>query len=281
MAWLQLLRIRQWYKNLVVFLPLLFVGMLFESNALRDTLIGFLILSFVSSANYILNDIIDLQADKKHPEKRLRPLASGTIGIGSAIGVFILLLAVAITSAQLFSAYFSYAIAGLFISTLLYSLFLKNEPFVDILLISINFVLRAVSGTFIINVAVSPWLILCPFFLALFLATGKRIADNQFLGKKAALHKPVLQYYSKEISSVLLTITATCTILCYSLYAFLNNKGKLIFTLPFAVYVILRYTYLINSGSEISRHPEKAYKDIRLVASILAWIVLTIAILYI
>ena len=170
---------------------------------------------------------------------------------------------------------------SLFVLTQFYSFFFKRIVFADILVIAILFVIRAVSGVYIINVEISMWLILCPFFLSLFLSTGKRRSNLVLLKEKAAETKKVLQYYTVELTDSLILISTTLFIISYTLYCFLSDHNHLIYTLPFALYVIFRYFYLIKSGSIIARHPEKIRKDIPIVLGILLWIISVIVILYI
>ncbi|MFA6088468.1 MAG: UbiA prenyltransferase family protein [Candidatus Woesearchaeota archaeon] len=262
--YIQLIRIKQWYKNIVVFLPIFFVGEFFSSTLLLQVFLGFIALSFMSSVNYVINDFLDIKRDKKHPEKKERPLASGRISVFEAIIVAIILFGLSIIISLELGVMFLICVLVLFGLTLLYSIYLKKEAVADVIAIALNFVVRAISGTFIINVFISPWLIVCPFFLALFLAVGKREADLRFLKGSALQHKEVLKYYTIEMTSTLMVISTTCLIISYSLYSF-SKTSKLLLTLPFAIYAIFRYYYLIQSGSEIARHPEKMYKDIRLI----------------
>jgi len=272
---LKLMRVKQWYKNLIIFLPLIFSESLFDFTYLFFTLLGFVSLSFVSSSYYIINDIVDKEKDQKHPEKKLRPIASGKIKIWQGTVLSIFLFAISITIALNLSLYFTYFVLALFILTIIYSFFLKNEPFVDILVIAINFVIRAVSGAFVFvmnnkpYVEISSWLILCPFFLALFLDIGKREADLKLLGKKAYQHKKVLKVYNKGLTRALMLIATTLLIITYSLYVFFSDFPLLLLTLPLALYIIFRFFYLIESGSAIARHPELIYRDKRMVLAIL------------
>ena len=277
---LKLLRIPQWYKNLVIFLALFFSANLLDLNKLALTVCGLIILCLASSGNYILNDIIDIKKDRKHPEKKNRPLASGKISILTALIFVSLLFIGSFYWAFQLSSNFFYTVLSLVSLTLLYSLFLKKEIFVDVLIISINFVIRAVSGAFLINVSVSPWLILCPFFLALFLASGKRYSELGFLKKKAADFRIVLKKYTPELTMSLMNISTALLIVCYSFYSFLSDYNLLI-TLPFALYVIFRYYYLVKIGSEISRKPEKILKDYRMIIGILLWIILVFWLIYV
>ncbi len=276
----RLLRPGQWYKNFLIFLPILFSGNLFAIEFLLLTIVGFFALCFVSSGNYIINDIIDIRKDKLHPEKKKRPLVSGKIRIWQAVVLFVFLLTAGIVLAGILNEYFFLSVLALFILTSGYSLFLKNEAFLDIIIIGINFVIRASSGAFIIDVKISPWLIIGVFFLSLFLSAGKRRADSSFLGKKALFHKNSLKIYSNEITNALMIIATTLLILSYTFYSFLSEHSYLIFTLPFALYLIFRYFSLVYAGSIIARHPEKVFKDWRMMIGLFLWIIVTLIILY-
>ncbi|MEK6816348.1 MAG: UbiA prenyltransferase family protein, partial [Nanoarchaeota archaeon] len=175
--YLSLIRISQWYKNLLIFLPLIFAGQMYNIESLLITFFGFASLCLISSASYIINDIIDRKKDQAHPEKRYRMIASGRIKPSAGFIISILLLATGIGIASNLTKNFLYASAALFLLTMLYTLYLKREPFADIITIAVNFVIRAVAGALAINVRISPWLILCTFFLSLLISIGKRKAD--------------------------------------------------------------------------------------------------------
>lgn len=283
---IQLLRVRQWYKNLLIFLPIIFGQQLGDISALLATSIGFFSLCFLSSANYIINDILDQEEDKNHPEKRNRPIASGKIRSWQGAVIAATSLIVAFALGMLLSREFLYVLAAIFVISQLYTFVLKKEVFADILAISIIFVARAVSGAYVITIAskpyiwISPWLILCPFFLSLFMAAGKREADVLFLGEKAIAHRKVLASYSRETTKALSYISTTLLIISYSLYSFLGVNQKLIYTLPFALYVVFRYLNLIETGNVIARHPELVYKDGRLMIAAMLWFASVLAILY-
>lgn len=282
---LQLIRVHQWYKNLVIFLPIVFVGQVIINNQLNipgltKTFLGFIVLCLISSSSYIINDLIDRKKDLFHPEKKNRPLASEKVSIKQAFLVFLILFTLSILTAFNLSLFFLYSILTLFLFNLAYSLFLKNEMFLDILIIAINFVIRAISGTFIIQVSISPWLILCTFLLSLFLSVGKRHSDLIYLKEEAINHKPVLKDYTKEITNVLMIISTSLLIIAYSLYSFLSNYKNLIYTLPLSLYVIFRYFYLIYTGSIIARHPEKILKDKKITIGIILWLILIFLIIY-
>jgi 4-hydroxybenzoate polyprenyltransferase len=282
-----LLRVNQWYKNLLVFLPIVFGQQLSNTFALQKTVIGFFSLCFASSAYYIVNDIIDRKKDIHHPEAHKKHIAKGNVSVFSASVLMIMLLALSLGIAYTISMQFTYFVAALFAIAVLYSLWLKNEMFVDVIAISVNFVLRAVSGAFVVIIAgkpyveISPWLLICTFLLALFIAVGKRDSELIVLGKKAGKYKEVLQYYTPQMTSSVLVVSASALLLSYILYSFQSFNQKLIFTAPFAVYVVFRYLHLVYSGSRIPLSPGRFYKDRRLVAGALLWVVSVIYILYV
>jgi len=267
-----ILRPQQWYKNLLVFLPIFFAGQALNTQAITLAIFGFIALSLVSSANYIINDIADKQQDKYNPEKSNKPITAEKVSTKKA-GIIsgILLIAGLVLSYRL-SQKFAIAAIILFGITQLYTFVLKKEVLADILLIAINFVIRAVSGTFLTGLTISPWLVLCPFFLAIFLAVGKRHAELTLLGTEAEKTRTTLKQYTKELTTPLLIISTTALIISYALYSFLSNHN-LLFSLPFALYVIFRYFAFITQGSQIARSPELIIKDWRMLVGITFWII--------
>jgi 4-hydroxybenzoate polyprenyltransferase len=279
--YLKLLRPQQWYKNLLIFLPLIFVGQAFQARLVWVTALGFIALSLVSSFNYIINDIVDRTKDRAHPEKRSRPIASGKVPIWAALIVAFVLLLLGMRLAYVLDTKFMLIALALVISTQAYSFLLKKFAFADILTIGLNFVLRAMAGTFIIHVMISPWLILCTFFFALFLATGKRHADVLLLGKKAQQHKEALAFYTKDVTNALLLMTTVLLIASYCLYAVLGPHRALGMSIPFALFAIFRYFTHIYSGSPIARHPEKVITDWQMVTGMALWALTAFIALYI
>lgn len=273
---LNLFRVRQWYKNLVIFLAIIFGGKLFDIQSWEALLLGYIALCLISSANYIINDIIDFRKDRLHPEKKNRPLAAGKISLVSAFFWFLILVIGGFYLAYLLSANFFLLALALFFINQMYSFTLKNEPFADLISISTNFVIRAVSGSVLIQLSISPWLVLCTFFLALFLGSAKRHSEVLFLKEKAVEHRSVLRYYPISLTNALMTISASLLILSYSLYSLLGQNKMLMLSMPFALYVIIRYYYLAEIGSPIGRSAELAIKDKRLVLGSLLWVVTAI-----
>ncbi|MBT4646998.1 UbiA prenyltransferase family protein [archaeon] len=271
---IKLVRVRQWYKNLVIFLPIVFAKELFNLFALYQTILGFISLSFISSANYIINDIIDKEKDKKHYSKKYRPIAAGQIKIGEGIVLALIFLGLSLFISYFFlTTAFIFFVLSLFFLTQIYTFFLKNEPFIDILLISVNFVIRSISGAFVIlnqkgpYVKVSPWIILCPFFLAFFLAVNKRRAEY-FLTKNRTKHRKVLNYYTESLTSSLQIISTTLLVISYALYTFFSPYPNLIFTLPFVLYIILIVFGEFEQNPESAMKPQSFLLNLRVLTSL-------------
>ncbi len=269
--YLKVIRPQQWYKNLLVFLPLIFAGKALDLSLVWITVLGFVSLCLSSSFNYIINDIVDRKKDRAHPEKRRRPIASGKVGIPAALVIAVVLLVFGLRLAFVLDREFLGTVIFLVLLTQLYSFFLKNVAFADIITVAMNFVARAGSGAFLINTYVSPWLVLCTFFFALFLLAGKRYADLIFLGSKAAEHKETLRVYTKEVANAFMIIATALLVATYSAYALLSERHGLAFSLPFALFVIFRYFSLVYIGSPIARHPEKVFRDWRMLIGMALW----------
>ncbi|MBW3023258.1 UbiA family prenyltransferase [Candidatus Woesearchaeota archaeon] len=277
---LLLCRPRQWYKNLLVFLPLIFSGNLFNVNLLLITVYGFILLVMVSSANYIINDIVDIKKDRLVKEKTVRPLAAGKVKVWQAFSLSILLLFASFYFSYSLNIYFFYAALFLFGFTLLYSLLLKLIFLVDAVSISINFVVRAVAGAFIIEVVASNWLIAGIFFFALFLVISKRYGEVILFRKKAAKHRAVLKYYTPAAAELLLYNAATIVIVCFGFFAVLSKHRYLLLDFPVFVYGVLRYIQLIQRDKSVAINPEKSVKDISLLIAAIVFVFLAILSIY-
>ncbi len=267
LQYLRLIRIRQWYKNLVIFLPLIFGKQLFNLFSVQQTIIGFFALSLISSSNYILNDIKDREKDKLHPVKRYRPIASGKISVFSASITGLIFFAGGMLLSASLSTLFAFFALSLFLSTQLYTFILKNEAFADIINISVNFVIRTIAGAFVIAkgfepyVEVSAWLILCPFFVALFLAAAKRHKEVKALKQGAEAHRAVLKVYSEKMCFALLIISTTLLVISFSLYVIFSPYQGMIYTIPFVLYLILRFFSLVVQEDLITNRLDLIYKD--------------------
>lgn len=269
--YIRVIRPQQWYKNALIFLPIIFAERIFETDLFFATFIGFFALCLISSSGYILNDIVDRRNDLLHPVKKNRPIASGKIKPLHALFFSFFLLSAGLIVCFFLSFAFLLFVTSLFISTQIYSFFLKKEPFADILAISVNFVIRSVSGAFILSssfmpyISISSWLVLCPFFLALFLSSSKRRSEILQLEDDASKHRTVLEFYNHNITAFLLTLSTTSLIMVYSLYIFFSQYPMLIFSLPLMLYLVFRFVYFVESKSKIAQHPELLYKDKRFI----------------
>jgi len=279
--YIRLLRPQQWYKNLLIFLPLLFSNNLFVLENLFLCVIGFFSLCLVSSSYYILNDIKDVNEDKRNPEKKKRPIASGEIGTGMALLIFLIAFVSSMgLSLSLSSSFFAFPVL-LFTLNIFYTLGLKNIPLVDINIISFNFVLRAASGAVLIGVPVSPWLIITIYILALFLAVGKRKGELFVLGKDPSKHKKVYTFYNEKFLDFMTIILSTSLFISYILYTFMADIGiYMLLTVPFAGFMIFRYMHFVISGTDVSRKTEYFFRDRHMQIYLVLWFLTLFLVLY-
>jgi 4-hydroxybenzoate polyprenyltransferase len=255
-ALLKTLRIRQWTKNGFVLLALIFDKQLTNPEAFLRTMAGFFAFCLLSSTVYILNDVVDVEADRNHPKKRNRPIASGKLPIQIALAAAAGLLVITLTTAYLLSLGFFLICLTYFLINLAYSKWLKHIPLVDVLIIAFGFLLRVAGGVSIIVVQrFSPWLYVVTFLLSLYLGFGKRRAEIVTLATDANSHRRVLDGYTLPLLDQLITIVSSTTIIAYSLYTFstpnnLPENHSMMLTIPFVVYAIFRYLYLIQVRQE-------------------------------
>jgi len=250
-ALIRTMRPRQWAKNIFIFAALVFDEQLLVSTSLLRTLAGFALFSFISSAVYIFNDIADVEADRQHPEKKKRPIASGTLPVGAAWTAGIVLVVVTLGLAMLLGVEFALVLAAYLLLNLAYSKWLKHVPIVDVLIIAAGFVLRVHAGVTLISVErFSPWLYVVMTLLSLFLGFGKRRAELALLAQGAGSHRRVLDGYTIPLLDKYIMIVSGTTIVAYSLYTFtapnVPANHSMMLTIPFVVYMILRYLYLIE-----------------------------------
>lgn len=278
----QLMRPKQWIKNFFVFAAIIFSGNFFNTKVLYLNLITFALFCVTSSSIYILNDIVDIDKDRCHPEKKKRPLPSGRVSIGTAIILDVILFLTVI--------FFSYrmlnvkilAILGVYmIVNVFYSFKLKNVVIIDVMIITFGFVLRVESGSVATGVLVSPWLFLCTILLALFLALNKRRSEIVTLKDKSGSHRKILDEYSIEMIDKMLIIVTPSILMAYCLYTFSSVQSKtMIFTIPFVLYGIFRYEYLIEKKN-VGGKPEDVFgKDIPFLINIILWIMSVLGIIY-
>lgn len=277
--YIRLLRVQQWYKNLVIFLAIFFTNNILDFALLTKTALGFLALCFVSSSYYILNDIKDADEDRTHPEKKKRPIASGEVKEGTAMLVGLGMLLISLALSYMLKPVFIAFTLGLFVSSTLYTFYLKNFAIIDIHVIALNFLIRAVSGAVLISVPASAWLISTVFFMALFLGVAKRRAELRLLGKDAVKHKGVYKVYNEQLLNMMVIVITTALLFTYSLYTFMVHGEHMMLTIPFATFMIFRYLYFISIDDIAARRTEYLFKDKQMVIAFLLWVLTSYALL--
>ena len=271
-------------KNLLVFAAPVFALRMVRPMPFLETLAAFALFCALSGAAYLVNDILDVEQDRLHPRKRLRPIAAGDLPMRWAAAVAAVLLVASLASAALIRPALAVVLAVYFAAQLSYSLGLKHRVILDVFIIAAGFVLRAAAGAVAINVPISPWLYVCTVLLALFLGLGKRRAELQFLGTGAGAHRPVLSEYSLALLGQMTGVVAASTVVAYSLYTFsaenLPRNHAMMLTIPFVVYGIFRYLYLMERKNEGGSPEKLLLTDVPLLAGIVLWGLACIAILY-
>jgi 4-hydroxybenzoate polyprenyltransferase len=248
-ALLEAMRPRQWSKNVFVFAGIVFAGRLFERRAELRVLAAFAVFCAAASAVYLANDVADRVSDAHHPRKRLRAIASGRLPPRFASIASALLAAAALAGAALLNRGTLAITAAYLLSTFAYSFGLKRVYLLDVMIVAAGFVLRAAAGAAAIDAEISPWLLVCSFLLALFLALGKRRAELVLLGDDAANHRPALDDYSLPLVDSWLTAVSGAAIVSYALYTqsprTVEHFGtsNLLYTVPFVIYALFRYQH--------------------------------------
>lgn len=256
------MRPRQWTKNLLLFAALVFSKNLFHLPMLKDVFVAFIIFCLLSGSVYTLNDLIDLAQDRNHPKKSKRPLASGKLKPSTAIISGIILVVLSLANAFWLNTNFAWIAVGYFILQIAYSTVLKHVVILDVLAVSVGFVLRAIAGAEVIEVPISSWLLICTILLALFLALGKRRHELLLLENNAVHHRKILYEYSPGLLDQMISVATASTVVAYALYTMSTetiekfHTDNLKYTIPFVLYGIFRYLYLIHQKSE-GGSPEK------------------------
>lgn len=252
MSLLLSLRPAQWTKNLILFAGLIFGGKLLDADAAIAAALGFVVFCVLSGAVYLVNDVRDIDADRQHPLKSTRPIASGAISPASALTAAAVLAVGAMGLAWWLGPAFAAVAATYVVLLTIYSVVLKHIVILDVLTIALGFVLRAAAGAAVVNVAVSHWLLVVTLLGALFLALGKRRGEIATLAGGGASYRPILADYSTGLLDQMITIVAASTLLAYTFYT-INPEtvarfrtDRLVLTLPFPLYGLFRYLYLIH-----------------------------------
>lgn len=268
------MRPKQWAKNVLIFAGLIFDRQLTVAGALQRTAVGFMLFCLLTSGVYLLNDIIDLKADRQHPKKKLRPLAAGDLPVPVAIGASAIFLISALVLGYLLSPLFVLLCLSYLILNLSYSFWLKHLPIIDVMILAGFYVLRVGAGVALIEVErFSPWLYVFTTFFALFLGIGKRRAE---LNAKGGAHtRRVLAGYSGPFLDQLLQIVLSLAILTYSLYTFsapnLPESHAMMLTIPFVIYGFFRYLYLVQVRNTGEAPEDILFSDRLIQADLVLW----------
>ncbi len=289
--YLKLLRVEQWVKNLFVFVPLFFSGNIQNLDLLTKSIFAFIIFSLAASTVYILNDYNDIEADKKHPEKRRRPLASGVISKTRALGVLAGLVITDIVLVFLAQAYFNQIlwkfvviIAAYFVMNIAYTFKLKHVPIVDIFIIAIGFVLRVLAGGYITGIKISQWAILLTFVLALVLAIGKRrgeLINAQVSGKT----RRALDGYNVQFADIALSISIALAIVCYLMFTLspeiqMKLHSAVFYTVIFVVFAFLRYLQQTLVYNRTESPTKIVYRDRYIQITLILWVAAFLILIY-
>ncbi len=272
------LRPEQWLKNGFVLAPIVFSGKMDDGAAWVRCVLAVAAFCAASSATYLINDVLDREADRRHPTKRLRPIASGELGVSWALAAAAALTAVAFAAAVALGPVFPLVLVAYLGLTVLYSAVLKDLVFIDVLVVAAGFVLRVVGGAVAISVPVSRWLLLCAYLLALYLALGKRRAELVLLGDGAGDHRMVLGHYTLPLVDQAISVVLGATVLAYTLYtvapdtvAKVGSDG-LMFTVPVVLYGLLRYLYLLHRHELGGSPTQLVATDRPLLLCVLLWL---------
>ena len=295
------LRPRQWTKNFAVFIGLVFSEHLLNTTSLLRTVLAFVTFCLISSSIYLLNDLLDLEKDRQHPVKRLRPLASGRLPISWGVGALgVLLLCSALVIFMIFrvpipagqdifasiggaNLLFTLSIVAYLVLMALYSLRLKHVVLIDVFIIASGFVLRIIAGTVVVPVSISLWLYVVTCFLSLFLALSKRRHEIMLLQGQASQHRQILKEYSVPMLDQMITIAVTGTIMSYSLYTIegtIGNHKLLAITIPLVIYGMFRYLYLVYMRVEGGSPEEVLLRDRHMLGTVILCVVLIMTVLY-
>lgn len=284
---LRLIRVHQWVKNLFVFVPLLFSLHLFNLFYFLQTLSAFIVFCFASSAIYVINDIVDIEADRVHPVKKNRPLPSGKISKSTAVFFAVFLLILVSISLTYFNYEFIVLAVVFVVLNILYSFWLKNVVILDIFSIAAGFSIRVLAGAFAIQVPVSSWLLLTTMFISLFLGVMKRRSELSLVTENSGTQsRKVLGQYSLNFADQLGTIAATGVIVCYALYTVAPrtvsafNTERLIYTTPFVVFGIFRFMYLEYISGKGENTTRTLATDIPMIINFLLYVLVTVVIIY-
>ena len=278
MAIIRSMRPEQWLKNGFVLAPIVFSGLVGDPEAWGRSLLAVLAFCAAASATYLVNDVIDREADRAHPDKSRRPIAAGEVSLGLALATAAVLVTIAVGIAAVLGGWFPLVLVSYVLLVVLYSAVLKRAVFLDVLVVAAGFVLRVVGGAVAIDVPVSRWILLVAYLLALYLALGKRRTELVLLGEGAGNHRVVLGHYTLPMVDGAISVVLGATVLAYALYtvapetvAKVGSEG-LMATVPIVLYGLFRYLYLLHRH-ELGGSPTRALlTDRPLLICVVVWL---------
>ena len=278
---LKLMRPKQWVKNGFLFAALLFSGNLFNIDLFALCVIGCILFSLTASCVYIINDIGDREKDRKHPKKCRRPLASGAVSAPQAVVLLAVLLAVSFGASVMLNIWFAAVLLVYFVFNIFYSYILKHIAIVDVISVSVSYVLRVVAGAVIISCPLSPWILICTFALALLIAIQKRRGELVSVTEGKSEGRRVLSYYSLDLLRDMAVCMGAVTITAYCLYTFQADvSAYMVLTVPFVIFGLLRYMLLAGT-SGIGETPEEiVIRDKPMLVDMVFWAVSCVVIIY-
>jgi 4-hydroxybenzoate polyprenyltransferase len=278
-------RPKQWVKNVFVFAPLVFDEKLFDPNYLARTVAGFLLLCLISGTVYIINDLVDAEKDRQHPRKRNRPIASGRLPASAALAAAVLIPLASLPAGFLLNPLFGGILLGYLLLQIAYSFLLKNLVIIDVLVIATGFVLRVAAGVPLVEAArFSPWMYVCMALLALFIGFNKRRHELALLRENANAHRESLQEYNLPLLDQIISIVTAATLVAYAFYTFsapnLPANHAMMLTIPFVLYAVFRYLYLVQVRGLGGEPEEIVLRDRPLQAGVLLWGLSVVLIMY-
>jgi len=280
------LRPGQWTKNLIVFAGLVFSLKLFEPDAILTSIEAFVIFCALSGVVYLINDVMDRDSDRRHPTKSRRPIAAGDLPVSVAVAAAAVIGGLALTASFMLGWRFGAVAAGYVALQALYSGPLKHVVIIDVLSIAIGFVLRAIAGAVVLNVVISHWLFVCTILLALFMALAKRRHELVLLADDATSHRPILGEYSAYLLDQMIAVVTASTLIAYIFYTISPETEQkfgtswLGLTIPFPLYGIFRYLYLVHKRELGGSPADMLLNDRPLLACVTFWVLAVVLIIY-
>ncbi len=270
------MRPRQWTKNLLVFLAAIFAVRFSDVEAMSSALLAFVMFCLLTGATYLLNDLMDMKGDRQHPQKLRRPLASGRLKRWQAVTAAFVLLVIALPLSFWMQWWMSAIAVGYVVMMLAYSLVLKRLVIIDVLTIAAGFVLRAVAGAVAIAVPISPWLYICTLLGAVFIGLAKRRQELVLLNDNASQHRYILKEYSPRLLDEMVSVVTPAILITYGIYTFtaenLPQNHAMMLTIPFVIYGIFRYLYLVHHKGMGGSPEDVLLSDVPLIIDVLLWL---------